>query len=63
MLKLENKDSPPFRLLKTKAKPISTLQEEHIRWGAYVYLTGDTAEAKISWKDDDIDDEHSQSEP
>lgn len=63
MLKLENKDSPPFRLLKTKAKPISTLQEEHIRWGAYIYLTGDTAEAKISWKDDDVNDEHSQSEP
>lgn len=47
------KDTPRLRLVKTKAKPIYALSDEHSCWGAYVFLTNDTGPNMISWKDDD----------
>lgn len=52
-LKDENIDTPSRRLRKTKEQGISYLTEEHSRWGAYVYLTGDDIPNRISWKDDE----------
>ena len=51
-LKAKNEDIPLFRLLKTKACPISTLTNEISQWGTYIYLTKDEAEKQISWKDE-----------
>ena len=52
-LQVDNQDNPTKRLLKTKEKPISTLDNEYSRWGAYVFLTRDDAEQQISWKDEE----------
>ena len=35
----------------TKRQAISALNDEHSRWGVYVFLTNDTGDKKISWKD------------
>lgn len=47
------KDTPRLRLIKTKRLPISTLESEFSRWGAYIYLTKDNTPKQISWKEDD----------
>ena len=52
-LQVDNQDNPTKRLLRTKEKPISTLENEYSRWGAYVFLTRDDAEQQISWKDEE----------
>lgn len=51
-LRVEDKDTPLLRLLKTKQRPIHTLKDQYSRWGSYVYLTNDDATNQISWKDE-----------
>lgn len=48
-----DKDTPKLRLVKTKVIPITNLENEFSRWGAYVYLTRDDTQNQISWKDDE----------
>lgn len=52
-LQEEGIDTPRRRLTKTKRQTISALNDEYSRWGAYVFLTNDTGEKQISWKDDE----------
>ncbi len=54
-LQVMGKDSPKLRLVKTKTMPISYLENEFSRWGAYIYLTGDDNPNQISWKDEGND--------
>ncbi len=56
-LKNENRDQPRIRLSKTKQCPISTVNNEFSRWGAYVFLTQEDVSNQISWKDDEAGDE------
>lgn len=46
-------DTPRRRLTITKRQTINALNDEHSRWGAYVFLTNDTGDKQISWKDDE----------
>ena len=52
-LQEDGQDTPRRRLIKTKRQAISALNDEHSRWGVYVFLTNDTGDKKISWKDDE----------
>lgn len=52
-LQEDGKDTPRRRLVRTKQQTISALNDEHSRWGAYVFLTNDTGDRQISWKDDE----------
>lgn len=52
ILQEDDKDTPNRRLVNTKKQPISTLDDEYSRWGAYVFLTREDSEQQISWKDE-----------
>jgi hypothetical protein len=51
-LQADNNDKPIRRLIKTKAREISTLSDEFSRWGAYIFLTQENLANRISWNDE-----------
>ena len=54
-LKADDADLPIRRLIRTKNRSISTLDDEYSRWGTYIFLTQDNMPNQISWKDEDDD--------